>query len=239
MLNKHDIIYGIYLQSCSRYILAARILGKKTILHFVGSDAYWYSRERSPWRYIYWRIILHATNLILYVSPHLKQLVGSPGIVLPLPIDVEQFKKQELRNIMPERDILYYCPSGEVNEKIYRLDWALEYASSHPEETITIIGNQSHPAHYQIELPNVQVIPFVLPGEMPTLYRRHRRLVRMTSEDGLPQMLHEAILAGLEVVHNGAIIRESPPERDPAHFCKSFTEALKTINEDWVHVEDA
>ena len=229
VIRKFDIIYGIYLQSCSRYIPLAKCLGRKTIIHFIGSDAYWYSRERSLWRRIYWSIVLRCTDLIFYVSPHLKQLVKSAGDVLPLPIDVEKFKQSAHSKIVPDRDILYYCPSGYPNENIYRLDWILEYANAHPEQKITIIGNRTNPAHYQISRPNVLVIPFVHQNEMKTLYQRHKRLIRMTTEDGMPEMLHQAILAGIEVIFNGEIIKEFPRERLPDHFVESFTKAIGRI----------
>ena len=58
LLHEFDLVYGIYLQTCSRYIIAAKLLGKKTIIHFVGSDAYWFARERSLWRRIYWKTSL-------------------------------------------------------------------------------------------------------------------------------------------------------------------------------------
>jgi len=85
-IRRYKIVYGVYLQSCSRYILVAKMLRKKTIVHFVGSDAYWYSRERSIWRRLYWRLVLHNTDLVLYVSKHLEQMVKRSGFVLPFPI---------------------------------------------------------------------------------------------------------------------------------------------------------
>jgi hypothetical protein len=216
-----DIVYGIYLQTCSRYILAAKLLGKKTVLHFVGSDAYWYARETSRIRKWYWRCVLDRADLILYVSPHLEGLVGRKGHVLPFPIRTESFRGLG-GSRAPERDVLYYCPSGVSNERIYRLAWIKEYAKEHPDETITLIGNSTHPANYRINLPNVMVIPYVQRDEMPQLYVKHRRLIRMTTEDGLPRMLHEAILAGLQVTYNGQTVTTTPKEREPENFAKSF-----------------
>jgi hypothetical protein len=229
ILRKCDVIYGIYLQSCSRNILVGKLLGKKTIVHFVGSDAYWYAREQSLWRRLYWNLTLRLTDLVLYVSPHLTEFVGRNGVVLPFPIETDEFKQTSLREIEPERDVLYYCPSGEANQRIYQLSWIIDYAKSHPEQKITVIGNQSHPAHYKIQLPNVQVIPFVPQSEMPVLYRKHKRLVRMTLEDGLPRMVHEALLAGIEVIYNRDRVLEVPPERDPRQFSLSFAKALNAI----------
>ena len=221
-----DIVYGIYLQTCSRYILAAKLLGRKTIVHFVGSDAYWVKRELSSWRQWYWRYVLRHCNLVFYVSPHLEEMVGQKGAVLPFPIATEAFKQGRALQVTPDRDVLYYCPSGEANEKIYRLSWIIEYAKAHPEEKITIIGNVAHPANYAIQLPNLEVIPFVERSQMPALYRRYKRLIRMTTEDGLPRMVHEALLCGLQVTFNGRTMEDVPKEREPTEFASTFRKAL-------------
>jgi len=226
LLHEFDLVYGIYLQTCSRYIIAATLFGKKTIIHFVGSDAYWFAREQSLWRRIYWKLILHLTDLVFYVSPHLEEFVHRQGYVLPFPIAMHDMQVQEIRKTQPNRDILYYCPGGERNAEIYRLQWITEYARQHPDEKITIIGNITHPANYEMNLPNVEVVPFVERAQMPDFYRRHRKLIRMTTEDGLPRMLSEALLCGLEVVFNGEEIKTFPKERDPNEFAKSFLNAL-------------
>ena len=226
---KADVVYGIYLQTCSRYILAAKLLGRKTIVHFVGSDAYWVNRERSFWRRKYWRFVLNHCDLIFYVSPHLETLVGRKGVVLPFPISTGAFRDAKQTRSTPDRDVLYYCPSGEANEKIYRLTWIVNYAREHPNEKITIIGNSSHPANYQLNLPNIEIIPYVERSQMPALYKRHKTLIRMTTEDGLARMVHEAVLCGLKVVYNGKEVTEVPPAREPQQFANAFKQTISTI----------
>ena len=230
-IRSADLIYGIYLQTCSRSILAAKLLGKKTILHFVGSDAYGFARETAWRKQIYWRAVLWASDLILYVSPHLRELVHRPGIILPFPIELENFKAAALRGVRPDRDVLYFCPGGETNERLYRLDWILQYARAHPDEKITLIGSQTRPANYSGSLPNVSVIPCVPLSEMPDLYVRHKKLIRMTTEDGLPRMIHEALLCGLKVIYNGEEITQIPAERDPTKFAQKFIQAIQTLND--------
>lgn len=224
-----DVVYGIYLQTCSRYILAAKLLGKKTIVHFVGSDAYWVGRERSYWRRRYWQFVLNHTDLIFYVSSHLEEFVRRKGVVLAFPISTGAFREARLTQARPDRDVLYYCPSGEANERIYRLGWIMEYARDHPEEKITIIGNSTHPANYLLDLANVLVIPFVERSQMPAVYRRHRTLIRMTTEDGLARMVHEALLCGLKVIYNSKEVTEVPPEREPSQFAYTFKQTLSSI----------
>jgi hypothetical protein len=223
-IRRFDLVYGIYLQSCARFILVAKMLRKKTIVHFVGSDAYWLHREQSSLRRFFWSIVLYLNDLVFYVSPHLEKLVGHPGSILPFPIQKAQFTK--LPNSQPDRDVLYYCPSGAKNQAIYRLDWILQYAKEHPDEKITIVGSINHPANFTIALPNIEVVPNVARSEMPRFYQRHRALIRMTTEDGLPRMVHEALLCGLTVTFNGQPITDVPIERDPTEFAKSFQKAL-------------
>jgi hypothetical protein len=225
-LKGADVVYGAYLQTCSRYIGAAQMLGKKTVVHFVGSDAYRYAREKGL-RALYWRMIVRGCDLVLYVSSHLEMLVRRPGAVLPFPIRIEQFKR--IANPLRDRDILYYCPSGEENAIVYRLDWILSYAENHPQEKITILGNSAHAANYLLAMPNVEVIPFVAYDNMPSLYSRHKRLIRMTVEDGRPRMVDEALLSGLEVIFNGEKIPAVPPERDPKVFAERFERELANI----------
>ena len=225
-ISRADIVYGAYLQTCSRYVAVAQILGKKTMIHFVGSDAYRYSREKGL-RRLFWSSVVRDCDLIFYVSPHLSTLVGRPGATLPFPISIERFRKPAKPSC--ERDTLYYCPGGAENARIYRLDWILDYARQHPREKITIIGNTAHPADYSVNAPNVEVVPFVEYDRMTDIYARHRRLIRMTSEDGRPRMVDEAILSGLQVMFNGKKIQEVPPERDPRVFAERFEQELMKI----------
>jgi hypothetical protein len=48
----------------------------------------------------------------------------------------------------------------------------------------------------------------------------------MTTEDGLPRMLSEALLCGLLVTFNGKEITAVPKERDPKEFANSLLNAL-------------
>jgi hypothetical protein len=208
-LSKSDVVYGAYLQTCSRYLAAAQVLGKKTIVHFVGSDAYRYAREKGL-RKRFWVSIVHACDIIFYVSPHLSTLVGRPGVTLPFPIRMDLLTKP--RTTRQERDTLYYSPGGAENARLYRLDWILEYATQHPDEKITIMGSPSHPAQCDVHPPNVEVVPFVPYDRMSDVYARHRQLIRMTTEDGRPRMVDEAFLSGLQVIFNNEKIQEVPPE---------------------------
>ena len=112
-----DIVYGIYLQTCSRYLLAAKLFGKKTILHFVGSDAYRFAREKTIHKQAYWRLVLWLTDMIFYVSPHLMELTHHRGVILPFPIATGSFKEPALLELNPNA---MYCTTAQEARQMKR-----------------------------------------------------------------------------------------------------------------------
>jgi hypothetical protein len=196
-----DIIYGVYLCSLTRYFPLIKLLKKKTVIHIIGSDGVLYVAKRGFKKSV-WKFMLKNCDEIFYVTKELKQLIGlEKGLVIPIPIDTKLFRKIKYNG--EKRDILYYCP----NPEIYRLDWIIRYAKTHPNETITILGYRS-----SINLPNVKVITHWPYEKMPILYSMHHRLIRMTTHDGYPKMPYEALLCGLEVVWNDKKISKVPEE---------------------------
>ncbi len=85
-----DVVYGVHLQTCSRYIAIAETLHKKTVIHFVGSDAYRYSQESGP-RKTFWKHVVNRCDLLFFVSSHLRHLVGKDGPTLAIPLHKDLF----------------------------------------------------------------------------------------------------------------------------------------------------
>lgn len=229
VIRRFDVIYGMYLHTCGYYLLAAKVLGKKAVVHFVGSDAYRLARSSSL-KKAFWTLILRTFDVRLYVSQHLQRLVGARGFVLPFPIATDDFRSRSLGHVRPDRDVLYYCPGGRDAAETYRLDWITDYAARHPDEKVTIIGSATQPALYDVHLPNVEVIPYVPRSQMPFLYRKHKMLIRTTSQDGFPKMIHEALLCGLTVIFNGKEIKSVPEAREPSNFATAFRKIIYTLS---------
>ena len=222
-LGRFDLIYGTHLQTCARSVVAGAILGKRTIIHFVGGDAYRYQAEQGL-RKRFWKFAVQVASRIFYVSPHLAEIVGREGVTLPYPIETSQFRPNGNK---PVRDVLYYCPGGEANARTYRRDWIENYGKEHPDQKITVVGNPMFPAEaFPFAVPNIETIPYVEYKKMPQLYSQHRQLIRMTTHNGLPRMVDEAILCGLEVTFNGKAVKEVAAERDPEVFAKKFEEII-------------
>lgn len=188
-LIKYDAIYGIYIQSVWRVLIFAKLLRKKTILHVVGTDAVLYSKKFN-WKKLFWWLGMCFADLRLYVSDELKNLVRHKGFVLPIPVDTTLFStKLEAKR---EYDVLYYCPQGE--EDIYKREWIERYIEEHPNEKVTIINGK---------------VPY---EDMPRIYLQHKKYIRMTTHDGNPKMVYEALLCGCEVWWNGKKVDKVPEE---------------------------
>jgi len=198
-LRNFDIVYAIGISEL-RQLVPLRAFSKKLVLHVVGSDA----KKMSRWT----KRALILANEILYVSREIKKEIGlNKGKLIPIPIDTKKFAP-EFRSL--KRDVLYYCP----NEKIYRLDWILQYAKNHLDETITVIVGRRDFLHSFSDprYPNVLFTPVIDYENMVSCYNQHRKLIRMTLYDGYPKMPYEALLCGLKVIWNGKHVIKVPSE---------------------------
>ena len=215
--KKFDIVYGVGLLR-TLTIFLVKFLRRRCLVHAVGSDVLAYLNVRGLRRKL-WNLALYVCDEVLYVSEGIQEEMGlERGKVVPIPIDTRLFRKSECEG--QRRDVLYYCP----NPTIYKLEWILEYAKKHPNETITILGH-NQPS----DLPNVKVCPFVPYHKMPMLYNAHRCLIRMTTHDGSPKMPYEALLCGLEVFWNGQRITKVPKEMLMENTIPKLIEILKSL----------
>lgn len=221
-IRGHDIVYAEYLMNASRLMKVAKLLGKRTVMHIMGSDGFRFSSERMTWRWLTWVLGLKMTDHILYADSNLANMVGFRGHVLPYPIDTRLFKKQNYRG--EKRDVLYFVPDGSAT---YKPEWIVGYAKGNPGKKITVLGKLSLDS-----IPgNIEVVPLVQRTRMPELYARHRQLIRMTTHDAAhPRMLYEALRCGLEVTWNGNKVTSIPPEVMPEYFIRKFSEYVMQDN---------
>lgn len=215
--RRFDIVYGVGLLRTTT-IFSVKFLRKRCVVHAVGSDVLEYVNAGLLRRKV-WNFALQKCDEILYVSKGIQQAMGlERGKIIPIPIDTRLFSRSEPES--RKRDVLYYCP----NPKIYKLKWILKYAKEHPNEKITVLG-QNRP----ISIPNVKVCPSVPYHRMPTLYDAHLRLIRMTTHDGFPKMPYEALLCGLEVFWNGQRITKVPKQMLMENTIPQLIAILKSL----------
>lgn len=213
-----DVFYLVYFSLPMALVSFSRSLSKKCVVHFVGSDAFYYA-SHSGFRKTMSSFALKSYDQVLYVTEELRRLVRLRGDVVPIPIDTRMFRPEEHDG--EKRDILYYCAHPH---EIYRVDWIIEYAKSHPEKTITVVGYD-----HLLNLPNVKTVPYVAYDQMPKIYNWHRCLIRMTTEDGYPKMPYEALLCGLKVFWNGQEITRVPDEMLMENTIPKLTSILESV----------
>ncbi len=179
--------------------LLSRVPPDKTTLYFVGTDAH--TITQGLLSRAHRKIINHYAGhgaSFLYVSEELKELAGYPGEVLPIPVNTALFKERP--EVNRSIDVLYYLGNGS---SVYRPDWIKTYTARNPGKKITLCGLNG------AESPLGPVVTKPL-KEMPELYNRHKQLIRMTSHDGAPKMIYEALLCGCKVTYNGEQVTEIP-----------------------------
>lgn len=151
---------------------------------------------------IFKKLFLRNSRLI-YVTEELSELLNIEGSIIPIPIDTNHFIQVE--NVERDKDVLYYNPGKEI----YRPKWIENYIKNHPNEKITILdGSISY-------------------EKMPEIYSQHKKLIRMTTHDGLPKMPYEALLCGCEVWYNGEKITEIPINMKMEHSIPKLIKLLK------------
>jgi len=145
---------------------------------------------------------LFLKDQIIYVSEDLREILDIDGEVIPIPVDTKLFRP--IPEIKRDRDLLYYNPGRPV----YRPDWIKQYIQDHPEEEVTVLDGST---------------PYT---EMPRVYNQHKRLIRMTTHDGVPKMPYEALLCGCKVYYNGEEVTEVP---DAMLMEKSIPRLIKVL----------
>lgn len=92
--------------------------------------------------------------------------------------------------------IIFY--SHEDNDHIYLPEKMIEAASRLPNCLFLCLGDPN----LKTNLPNIKNLGAIPPAEMHSIYQRAHCLLRVTSHDGFPRMVIEAMANGLDVVCN-------------------------------------
>ncbi len=192
-----------YITYATRILTFARYVSrpKNIICHIVGSDALVLGEHMDELQLAMKR---HSVRL-LYASESLRDELRIEGDVAPIPVKEWLFTPEGDRFWKEKRDTLFYCPDPYIYSA-----WDVdEYIRDHRDEQITVLGMQPDVPSIP-DYPNVLRLSLVPSGEMPRVYRSHKRLIRITRHDGMPKMIYEAFLCGCEVWWNGKQITSVP-----------------------------
>lgn len=216
LLHPTSVLRGIWNVKRSLVVLAesltggweicqyARTLGIPHILHFTGTDALLYQESRGSRKRLWDGTVQNAT-LVSAQTIQLAEIIEDMGqacVVWESPFNYFTFSWQTTRN--PIRDHLCYAPDPQI----YRLRDTLAFAAKHKKLTFTILGNfrDGKPPNSS----NVIFRPLAeTESELKKIYLQHRGLLRLTTNDGSPFMVREALAMGLRVCWK---VADNPPQ---------------------------
>jgi len=205
--------YWSFLLAPMPAILAARSLGKRTVLHYHSGEADDHLTR--------WGVLVHPwlrlVQAIVVPSDYLRTVFARHGYracVIPNVVDTSRFRYRER---VPLRPRLFCNRSFEPH---YRIGDILEafvlLKASYPEATLTLAGSGSEDARLRelaadTEVDGIRFVGPVSPSAMPGLYDDADVFVNASIVDNQPVSVLEAFAAGLGVTLLPAVVELSGP----------------------------
>lgn len=196
-IRKADIIHVIgcfYSPKEVLMLLLAKILQKKIICHWIGSDVLRIFTERLGIGRIRGEISKKFTNFHLAVSDNLIKELQQFGIYaskLPIVKNLEEYKPSPLSSKFA---VLAYIPKNRP----YFYGWGIikKLAREFPEIKFLIVGGKREKR--SSKLTNVEFLGWIT--NTREIYNKSNVLIRITEHDGLPKMVLEALALGRQVI---------------------------------------
>lgn len=188
-----DAIYKVYTDTdLNWYFLLARLAGKKTITHWIGTDVLVAKKKKKS--YIT-KLGMWATDVHLACSSLLKDELNELGInsyEIPI-VPTKMFNDSSL---MPKKhSVLVYAPEGK--ELFYGMEYVKHLAIEYPEIQFHIVANSRD----SLSMKNVIFHGKLSLDEMNEIYDQISILFRFPEHDGLSLMLLEALAKGKYVIY--------------------------------------
>ena len=172
-------------------ILIILILGRKVILHFIGSDVLMVTKSKS--KQLKTKLFMFLGAEILVVHKNLKNELNEVGIDSKV-LEFVNRKIEEYPEIIPKKfSVLVYVPEGK--EKFYNLKIIEETAKIFNEIKFHIF-----PYNSKFLLKNMIAEKPVEHNKVIELINKHKLFVRIPKHDGLPNTMIEALLCARYVV---------------------------------------
>jgi glycosyltransferase involved in cell wall biosynthesis len=207
-LARHDVAhvfsasYASFLLAPVPAMLAARLFGKRVVLHYHSGEALDHLAN--------WGALVHPwlklADEIVVPSAYLRDVFAKFGYrarVIPNVVDLTVFDYRERRPLRPR------LLSTRNLEKYYRVDVIIEafarFQATNPEATLTIAGYGSEEPRLramaaQLTRGGVRFLGKVAPEWMPKLYADSDIYLNASEVDNQPVSILEAFASGLPVI---------------------------------------
>lgn len=187
-----DAIYNIYTsENAWMYFFWAKLLGKRVITHWIGTDVYYIMGNPKGAK----RISKFVDVQFSCFEPLRDELlqVGIDTKVLPIiPIKINY----ELCEMPKKHSVMIYMPNGR--EDFYGYQELKNIFPAFSQLTFHIVGTDHHAPFAQFQ--NVAVEGFLSHAQMEALFREISIVIRPTKHDGLSMSVLEAMAKGKNVI---------------------------------------
>lgn len=208
-----DILHGIYMGTSPVTLFIAKLLRKKTICHWIGTDVF--TALTSKKERLKAKLSDRFVNIHLAVSPGLVDELKSIGIdALWMPI-VPPIVSDEIRPLPGSFTALSYIP--DARSDFYGASIIHQLAKDFPTTNFIIVSGEGKGV---ASLPNVTYLGWQ--EDMDKIYEGTNVLLRITKHDGLSKMVLEALARGRQVIWS-----------QPFPYCyyaRDFTEAKAALS---------
>lgn len=189
MLLKTDAVYKIgYFRPSAPYYLIARLLKKKIIVHWIGSEVLDLKGSHS--------LPIHGS---FSVSNELVNELDSYNIHsswLPLFFPIELSNQIKYKVTASSHGVLFYMVKNQ--EEFYGLKYLLLLANNFKNVPFYLIGSSNMLFNNE----NIINMGYLNEQSLGNLFSRITLYVRITEHDGLSQLMLRSLLLGKEVITN-------------------------------------
>ena len=174
--------------------IVPKLLGKKVIIHWIGSDAFIATSTKEPLvRALLRKIAYRMADMHLADFEPLANQIRSLGInAIVLPTVPDMALSPEDTTWPFENTVLVYLPHGK--EDFYGGSIVFRLAQEFTEVKFMVVANEGKDMP---QLPNVEYLGWV---NLSTIWKKVKIYVRLTRTDGQAKMVIEALARGKHVI---------------------------------------
>lgn len=191
IIRHYDVVHYFWARVRTSEILLGLLLGKRVILHYVGSDVV--QTLKSKRKVLIQRILARVGVLSLADSEYLAQSLKGVKIKSTRLYFMNRMLVEAEQGYPSQLTVLCYIPDGK--EKFYGLEQVLYCAEKMPDTEFLLLRNTG-----ASNLPNVRSLGFVPEEEIYNIYNLCNVYVRMTQHDSLSCMVLELLACGRHVI---------------------------------------